>query len=205
MGVNRAVSVVNSWVLASHNPGKIKEIGELLAPFGIKLQSVADFSLSEPDETEATFAGNALLKAQAASDATGLPALADDSGLCVKALDGQPGIHSARWAGEPRDFGRAMQRIEDELQAKSATDRSASFVCVLALVVPGEPARLYEGRVAGDMVWPMRGEGGFGYDPVFRPAGEVRVFAEMSSSEKAALSHRARALSKLIEAEFGNV
>ena len=205
MGVNRAMKEAESWVLASHNQGKIKEIGELLSPFGIKLQSAADFSLSEPDETESTFTGNALLKARAASQATGLPALADDSGLCVTALNGQPGIHSARWAGEPRDFGRAMRRIEDELQASGNTDRSAAFVCVLALVVPGQSDRIYEGRVGGQMVWPPRGEGGFGYDPVFRPEGEARVFAEMSSAEKASMSHRARAMSALIAAEFGHV
>jgi XTP/dITP diphosphohydrolase len=202
MGVNRAVKEINSWVLASHNKGKINEISEILKPFGIELQSAADFSLSEPDETEPTFAGNALLKARAASDATGLPALADDSGLCVTALKGQPGIHSARWAGEPRDFGRAMRRIEAELQDSGKTDRSAAFVCVLALVVPGEPDRIYEGRVAGEMVWPPRGDAGFGYDPVFQPEGEVRVFAEMSPLEKALMSHRARALSALIAAEF---
>lgn len=195
---------LKTWVLASHNQGKIKEIGELLSPLGVKLQSAADFSLPEPEETEATFAGNALLKARAASAATGLPALADDSGLCVNALDGQPGIHSARWAGEPRDFDRAMQRIESELTAEGGKDRSAAFVCVLALVVPGESGRIYEGRVDGEIVWPPRGQGGFGYDPVFRPEGERRVFAEMSSAEKAVHSHRARALSRLIDAEFGN-
>ncbi len=195
---------MNSWVLASHNQGKIKEIGELLSPFGVKLRSAADFSLTEPEETEATFSGNALLKARAASIATDLPALADDSGLCVHALDGRPGIHSARWAGETRDFGRAMQRIESELSATGSVDRSAAFVCVLALVVPGEADRVYEGRVEGEMVWPPRGQGGFGYDPVFQPEGDCRVFAEMSFAEKAALSHRGRALSRLIEAEFGN-
>lgn len=198
------MSDMNSWVLASRNQGKIKEIGEFLAPFGVKLQSAADFSLPEPEETEAAFSGNALLKARAASLATGLPALADDSGLCVNALDGQPGIHSARWAGEPRDFGRAMHRIEAELTASGSDDRSAAFVCVLALVVPGEADRIYEGRVEGKMVWPPRGGGGFGYDPVFQPEGDNRVFAEMNSAEKAMLSHRARALSRLIEAEFGN-
>lgn len=199
------MKAANSWVLASHNQGKINEIGELLRPFGVNLQSAADFSLSEPDETEPTFAGNALLKARAASVATGLPALADDSGLCVTALNGQPGIHSARWAGEPRDFGRAMRRIEDELQACGDGDRSAAFVCVLALVVPGESDRIYEGRVVGEMIWPPRGEGGFGYDPVFQPEGETRVFAEMTSREKAAMSHRARAMTVLIAAEFGHV
>lgn len=198
------MSDMNSWILASHNQSKIMEIGDILARFGVKLRSAADFSLPEPEETEATFAGNALLKARAASSATGLPALADDSGLCVSALGGQPGIHSARWAGEPRDFGRAIQRVEAELTASGSNDRRAAFVCVLALVVPGEADRVYEGRVEGEMVWPPRGQGGFGYDPVFRPEGDHRVFAEMSSAEKAALSHRGRALSRLIEAEFGN-
>lgn len=195
---------MKTWVLASHNRGKIKEIGDHLARFGVKLQSAAQFSLPEPEETEATFAGNALLKARAASSATGLPALADDSGLCVNALNGQPGIHSARWAGESRDFNRAMQRVESALTAGGGNDRSAAFVCVLALVVPGEADRVYEGRIEGEVVWPSRGDAGFGYDPVFRPEGDHRVFAEMSSAEKAALSHRGRALSRLIEAEFGN-
>ena len=204
MGVKQLVSDAKNWVLASHNKGKIKEIGELLAPYGIALQSAADFSLPDPAETENSFAGNALLKARAAAEATNRPALADDSGLCVTALGGQPGIHSARWAGEPRDFGRAMQRIESELQASGSADRHAAFVCVLALAFPDGTHRFYEGRIEGEMVWPPRGTGGFGYDPVFRPAGEARVFAEMTSAEKAALSHRGRALAKLMAGEFGN-
>ncbi len=194
----------NSWVLASHNTGKINEIRGLLAPQGINLQSAADFSLPEPDETESTFTGNALLKARAACRATNRPALADDSGLCVAALDGKPGIHSARWAGEPRDFMRAMQRIEDELAASGASDRSAAFICVLALVFPDGNERFYEGRVEGQLVWPPRGEGGFGYDPVFQPHGDERVFSEMTATEKAGHSHRAKALAKLMAAEFGS-
>lgn len=197
------VKEVESWVLASHNAGKIKEIGELLAPQGIKLQSAADFSLPEPEETESTFSGNALLKARAACEATNRPALADDSGLCVTALGGQPGIHSARWAGEPRDFMRAMQRIEDELAVSGSDDRSAAFICVLALVFPDGGEHLYEGRVEGQLVWPPRGEGGFGYDPVFQPQGDERVFSEMTATEKAGYSHRAKALTKLMAAEFG--
>jgi len=193
-----------SWVLASHNAGKINELSEILESHEIFLQSAADFRLSEPDETESTFAGNALLKARSACMATGLPALADDSGLCVTALDGQPGIHSARWAGEPRDFDRAMARIQSELEDSSSDDRSATFVCVLALVRPDGSRRIYEGRVEGEIVWPPRGDGGFGYDPVFRPDGETRVFAEMTTVEKARLSHRARALAAMISAEFGN-
>lgn len=194
---------VNSWVLASHNKSKIKEISDLLAPQGINLQSAADFSLSEPEETESTFSGNALLKARAAAEVTNRPALADDSGLCVAALDGRPGIHSARWAGQPRDFMRAMQRIEEELTASGMSDRSAAFICVLALVFPDGQEHLYEGRADGQLVWPPRGSGGFGYDPIFQPAGESRVFSEMTPSEKAHYSHRAKALKKLMAAQFG--
>ncbi len=196
------MSEANKWVLASHNQGKIREIGELLAARGIVLRSAADFSLPEPDETADSFAGNALLKARAACRATGLPALADDSGLCVTALGGRPGIHSARWAGEPRDFHAAMNKVNDALAASHDEDRSAAFVCVLALVFPDGTHRLYEGRVEGEIVWPPRGDGGFGYDPIFRPEGEGRVFAEMSRAEKAGLSHRARALAKLMAGEF---
>ncbi|WP_373696463.1 RdgB/HAM1 family non-canonical purine NTP pyrophosphatase [Hyphobacterium lacteum] len=198
------VSEAKTWVLASHNQGKIKEIADLLAPFGIQLQSAADFSLPEPEETEPDFAGNAILKARAASEATGLPALADDSGLCVTALDGAPGIYSARWAGEPRDFGVAMRRVHDELEQCGSADRSAAFVCVLALAFSDGAVRTFEGRVSGEIVWPPRGDGGFGYDPVFRPEGESRVFAEMSREEKAGMSHRARALARLVAEEFGD-
>ncbi|MEE2526666.1 RdgB/HAM1 family non-canonical purine NTP pyrophosphatase [Hyphobacterium sp. HN65] len=198
------MSEAKTWVLASHNQGKIKEIADLLAPFGIQLQSAADFSLPEPEETEPDFAGNAILKARAASEATGLPALADDSGLCVTALDGAPGIYSARWAGEPRDFGVAMRRVHDELEQCGSADRSAAFVCVLALAFSDGAVRTFEGRVSGEIVWPPRGDGGFGYDPVFRPEGESRVFAEMSREEKAGMSHRARALARLVAEEFGD-
>ncbi|GJL96337.1 MAG: non-canonical purine NTP pyrophosphatase [Hyphobacterium sp.] len=192
------------WVLASHNTSKINEIGAILEPYDIFLRSAADFRLSEPEETEPTFSGNALLKAQAACTATKLPALADDSGLCVEALGGRPGIHSARWAGEPRNFDRAMARIQNELEAAGTDDRRAAFVCVLALVRPDGRQRLYEGRVDGDIIWPPRGDSGFGYDPVFRPDGEMRVFAEMTRSEKARLSHRARALAAMVASEFAN-
>lgn len=191
-------------MLASHNTGKIKEISEFLKPHCIFLQSAADFRLPEPDETEPTFAGNALLKARSACVATGLPALADDSGLCVRALDGQPGINSARWAGEPRDFDRAITRLQAELENSGSRDRTAAFVCVLALVRPDGRHRIYEGRVEGEIVWPPRGNGGFGYDPVFLPDGESRAFAEMTMAEKARLSHRARALGAMISTEFGH-
>lgn len=191
-----------TWVLASHNAGKIKEMEQILAPFGVALKSARDLDLPEPDETETTFRGNAALKARAACEATGLPCLADDSGLSVDALGGDPGIYSARWAGEPRDFGRAMQRVQDELAEKGASDRTARFVCTIALARPGQEIVFFEGEVAGDIVWPPRGPEGFGYDPIFQPHGHVRTFGEMSAVEKRALSHRARALDAMIATEF---
>ena len=194
------MSTESTWVLASHNAGKIKELQQILAPLGIVLQSATDLDLPEPEETETTFEGNAALKAKAACEATGLVCLADDSGLSVDALDGAPGIYSARWAGEPRDFGRAMQRVQDAL-ADSA-DRTARFVCVIALARPDGSLTHYRGEVVGEIVWPPRGDGGFGYDPIFRPQGHERVFAEMSAEEKRQLSHRGRALDAMMQAEF---
>jgi XTP/dITP diphosphohydrolase len=194
------MSAESTWVLASHNAGKIKELKQILAPLGIVLKSAADLDLPEPEETETTFEGNAALKAKAACEATGLVCLADDSGLSVDALDGAPGIYSARWAGEPRDFGRAMQRVQDAL-ADSA-DRTARFVCVIALARPDGSLAHYRGEVVGEIVWPPRGDGGFGYDPIFRPQGHERVFAEMSAEEKRQLSHRGRALDAMMQAEF---
>ena len=194
------MSTESTWVLASHNAGKIKELQQILAPLGIVLKSATDLDLPEPEETETTFEGNAALKAKAACEATGLVCLADDSGLSVDALDGAPGIYSARWAGEPRDFGRAMQRVQDAL-ADSA-DRTARFVCVIALARPDGSLTYYRGEVVGEIVWPPRGDGGFGYDPIFRPQGHERVFAEMSAEEKRQLSHRGRALDAMMQAEF---
>lgn len=194
------MSTESTWVLASHNAGKIKELQQILAPLGIALKSAADLDLPEPEETETSFEGNAALKAKAACEATGLVCLADDSGLSVDALDGAPGIYSARWAGEPRDFGRAMQRVQDAL-ADSA-DRTARFVCVIALARPDGSLTYYRGEVVGEIVWPPRGDGGFGYDPIFRPQGHERVFAEMSAEEKRQLSHRGRALDAMMQAEF---
>jgi XTP/dITP diphosphohydrolase len=190
----------STWVLASHNAGKIKELQEILRPRDIVLKSAAELDLPEPEETETTFEGNAALKARAACEATGLVCLADDSGLSVDALGGAPGIYSARWAGEPRDFRRAMQRVNDELG--DSADRTARFVSVIAVARPGGPVAHYRGEVTGDIVWPPRGEGGFGYDPLFRPHGETRTFGEMSPGEKRALSHRARALDLMIRSEF---
>mgnify|MGYP001210810783 CR=1 FL=1 len=184
-------------VVASHNGGKVREIGALLAPLGVEAVSAASLDLPEPEETEATFSGNAALKAKAAADASGLPALADDSGLEVFALGGAPGVYSARWAGPNKTFGAAMERVWRELDGG---DASARFVCVLALAEPGGAVRCFEGEAGGRIVWPPRGEKGFGYDPIFLPDGEVRTFGEMSHDEKLPLTHRARAFEKLLAA-----
>ena len=185
-------------VVASHNPGKVREIKDLLAPFGITTKGAAELNLPEPEETETTFAGNAALKARAAATASGLPALADDSGLAVRALGGAPGIYSARWAGDARDFGFAMGRVERELEGK--TDRSAKFVCALALVEPGKEPRIFEGEVHGHLVFPPRGMRGFGYDPIFVADGMTETFGEIEPAQKHAMSHRARAFAKLVAA-----
>jgi XTP/dITP diphosphohydrolase len=187
-------------VIATHNPGKVRELSDLFLPHGFDVVSAGALGLEEPEETEATFTGNALLKARAAAKASGLPALADDSGLAVTALGGAPGIYSARWAGPSKDFALAMQRVEAELQAIGAADRSAKFVCALALAWPDGREAVFEGEVHGHLVWPPRGGKGFGYDPVFVPEGEARTFGEMPYEEKHAMSHRARALSKLMAA-----
>ncbi len=187
-------------VVASHNEGKVREIAELLSAFDLDVVSASSLGLPEPEETEPTFAGNAILKAEAALRASGLPALADDSGLSVTALDGAPGIYSARWAGPTKDFAAAMQRIQNELTAKGATDRSARFTCDLALARPGLPVEVFEGVTEGELVWPPRGKRGFGYDPVFVPAGHTRTFGEMQAEEKLPLTHRAKAFRKLVAA-----
>lgn len=177
-------------VLASHNAGKLAEFSTLLADFGVTVLSAGDLNLPEPEETATTFAGNAAIKALAAARATGLPALADDSGLCVSALGGAPGIYSARWAGPDKDFPAAMARIEDGI---GSDERDAWFICVLCLAYPDGTTRSFEGRVDGSITWPPRGEKGHGYDPIFTPTGESRTFAEMEEAEKNAISHRARA------------
>lgn len=182
-------------VVASHNAGKVREIGELLAPLGVEAVSAGELGLPEPEETETTFIGNARLKAEAAAQAAGLPALADDSGLEVFALGGDPGVYSARWAGPERDFGAAMERVNRELGGQ---DRAARFVCVLALARPGEPTLVFEGEARGNLVWPPRGEHGFGYDPMFQPDGHARTFGEMTHAEKLPLTHRARAFERLL-------
>lgn len=196
-------------VVATHNAGKLREFRELLAPYPLELVSAGELGLAEPEETGASFEENAILKARAAASASGLPALADDSGLAVAALEGAPGIHSARWAGAAKDFAQAMRNVEEKLQtagARTPQARRAAFVAVLALAWPDGHVETVEGRVEGEIVWPPRGSGGFGYDPIFRPEGQERTFGEMSGEEKhgtrigEGLSHRARALTALARA-----
>ena len=183
-------------VIASHNQGKVDEITALLAPFAINTVSAVALGIAEPEETGDSFEANAALKAKAAADASGLPAIADDSGLVVPALDGAPGIYSARWAGPAKDFRVAMERVQRELGER---DRSARFVAVLALAWPDGGLELFRGEAAGRLVWPPRGERGFGYDPIFVPEGSAETFGEMEPAEKHKISHRARAFAKLVE------
>ena len=187
-------------VIASHNAGKLGEFAALLKPLGVAVVSAVALDLAEVAETGTSFRANAEIKALAAAIASGLPALADDSGLSVAALDGQPGIHSARWAGEPRDFAAAMERLERALAGND--DRRAWFTCALALAWPDGHCEIFEGRVDGTLVWPPRGERGFGYDPVFRSDGAEQTFAEMAPEAKDAISHRAVAFGKLTAACF---
>lgn len=196
-------------VVASHNKGKVREIADLLAPLGIEAVSALDLGLDEPEETGLTFEANAELKALAAAQASGMPALADDSGLCVDALDGDPGIYSARWAEHKgtRDFSYAMEKVHEALIAKGAQDdtaRSAHFACALTLAWPDGHMETFLGTVEGTIVWPPRGAHGFGYDPVFRPTGETRTFGEIAAPVKHAMSHRANAFRLLIEACIQN-
>ena len=183
-------------VVASHNQGKVREIGDLLSPFGIETLSAASLDLLEPEETGGDFAANAELKALAAAQASGLPALSDDSGLEVEALDGAPGIYSARWAGPDKDFSIAMEKVERALAEKGATgaaQRCANFTCALTLAWPDGRCDTFEGKVYGTLVWPPRGSKGFGYDPIFVAEGQDVTFGEMEPDEKHAISHRARA------------
>ncbi len=190
----------DTLVIASHNPGKVTEIADLLAGRVRQFPSARDFGLSDPEETGDSFAANAELKARFVAGATGQPALADDSGLVVPALGGQPGIHSARWAEQPdgsRDFGRAMERLQAELAERSA-DRAAYFACALALGWPDGHCETVEGRVQGRLVWPRRGDRGFGYDPMFEPTGHDITFGEMAPADKHRISHRADAFRQLL-------
>ncbi|HWB48276.1 MAG TPA: RdgB/HAM1 family non-canonical purine NTP pyrophosphatase [Stellaceae bacterium] len=186
-------------VIASHNQGKVVEIGALLAPYRIATLGAAALGLAEPEETEPTFEGNAALKARAAVQAAGLPALADDSGLVVPALGGAPGIYSARWAGPNRDFAMAMARVHRELGDRP---RTAIFVSVLGLAWPDGDEALFRGEVHGRLTWPPRGDNGFGYDPMFIPDGYDQTFGELPSAVKYAIDHRARAFHKLVAACF---
>lgn len=183
-------------VVATHNPGKVKELAEILEG-RFELVTAGELGLPEPDETETTFSGNALLKARAAAQASGLVALADDSGLSATALDGAPGIYSARWAGPAKDFGEAMRKVEQRLEEAGAEDFSAWFTSALAVVWPDGPAVVVEGRVDGTLAFPPRGDRGFGYDPIFIPEGMSQTFGEMDPAVKDAMSHRARAFAKL--------
>ena len=189
-------------VVASHNAGKVREITALLGPHGIAPISAGDLGLPEPDETGTTFAANAELKALAAAKASGHAALADDSGLCVEALDGDPGIYSARWAGPDKDFGVAMTRIETALRAKGLSTSKAHFVCALTLALPDGEMQTFEGAVHGSLAFPPRGSRGFGYDPIFIADGMAQTFAEIDPAQKHAMSHRAKAFEKLLHSHI---
>jgi XTP/dITP diphosphohydrolase len=190
-------------VVASHNAGKVREIADLIAPWSLEAISAGQLGLPEPDETETTFIGNALLKARAAAHGAQLPALADDSGLCVEALDGAPGIYSARWAGPTKDFSLAMEDVNRRMQASGRSSRAAWYICALAIAWPDGVEASFEGRIDGTLVWPPRGTRGFGYDPMFVPEGHSLTFGEMEPGAKHAMSHRARAFRQFVEACLG--
>jgi len=183
-------------VLASHNPGKLRELTALLRPHGVTVVSAGDLGLPEPVEDAPDFVGNARIKALAATHASGLPALADDSGFCVAALNGRPGVHSARWAGETKDFAAAMARVNREMGA--ADDKRAWFVAALCLAWPDGHTETFVGRIDGATTWPPRGDKGFGYDPMFLPAGGAMTFGEMDAADKHLVSHRARAFTQML-------
>jgi XTP/dITP diphosphohydrolase len=194
-------------VVASHNAGKVREINDLIAPFGLSAVSAGELGLAEPEETGTTFRANAELKAKAAAEAAKLPALSDDSGLEVEALDGAPGIYSARWAGPAKDFAVAMQRLADEVRQRGGWDRPggprANFTAALTLAWPDGQATTFEGKVYGHLIWPPRGTRGFGYDPMFVADGETLSFGEMEPAAKHAISHRARAFKQFADACLG--
>lgn len=192
-------------VIASHNKGKLREIAALLRPYGITVSSAIDYGLAEPEETEDNFAGNARIKAHFAAKGSGLPALSDDSGIMVDALDGAPGVYTADWAETPngRDFPKAMTKVWNQLEEKNAPEpRTARFCCTLCLAWPDGHDELFEGTVEGRLVWPMRGTLGFGFDPIFQPVGETETFGEMDPAKKHRMSHRADAFAKLVAACF---
>jgi XTP/dITP diphosphohydrolase len=197
----RRIESGSRLVMATHNSGKAREIAELLSPYKIEVVTAGSLGLPEPEENGDSFAANAEIKAEAAAKASGLPALADDSGLVVAALSGAPGIYSARWAGPGKDFNLAMERVEKELTGK--TDRRAHFTCALALCWPDGFQLSVEGHVHGTLVWPIRGSKGFGYDPMFLPDGSKLTFGEMEPDAKHAISHRAAAFRRLVDMAFG--
>ena len=188
-------------VIATHNKGKLEEFRQLFAPHNMDVVSAGELGLAEPEETETSFEGNARIKARSALQATGLISLSDDSGLCVDALNGDPGVYTADWAGPSRDWMMAMRLVEEKLQAAGAVtpaQRSASFNCTLCVLWPGGEERIYVGRALGHLTWPPRGQLGHGYDPVFVPEGQSQTFGEMSHEEKNKISHRARAIALLL-------
>jgi XTP/dITP diphosphohydrolase len=190
-------------VVATHNPGKVVEINDLVRPFGLDAVSAGALGLPEPEETEPTFAGNAQLKAVAAAAASGLPSLSDDSGLEVDCLGGDPGIYSARWAGPSKDFKVAMRKVADEVTKRggwTGAGPKANFVSALCIAIPGQPPQIFEGRIHGYLVWPPRGSLGFGYDPMFLADGYNQTFGEMEPDTKHAISHRAIAFAKFVDA-----
>ncbi|MCK5296294.1 MAG: RdgB/HAM1 family non-canonical purine NTP pyrophosphatase [Alphaproteobacteria bacterium] len=187
-------------VIASHNKGKVSELAEMMKPYHVKVISATKLNLDEPEENGITFIENAVIKAVAAVKASGMPALADDSGLAVHALDGKPGIHTARWAGADKNFPMAMKLVEDKLKGKK--DRTAHFVCAIALAWPDGHVETFEGKVYGEMTWPMTGDKGFGFDPVFIPKGHTITFGEMNPKIKHEISHRAQAINMLVKACF---
>ena len=201
------MSKLSQLVVASHNAGKVHEIRDLLEPFGVTTICAAELDLPEPEETETTFAGNARLKALAAATRSGLPALSDDSGLAIDALDGDPGIYAARWARIPniegggRDFDMAMWRVHMEME-RLGGPKTARFICALCLAYPDGHTDVYEGKVEGEIIWPPRGDKGFGYDPIFQAIGGSLSFAEIDPAEKHAKSHRADAFAKFVADQF---
>jgi XTP/dITP diphosphohydrolase len=203
--MTRALKKGETLVVATHNKGKLREFADLLAPHGLTAKLAGDLGLPEPEETGVTFEENAAIKAAAAAVASGMPSLADDSGVVVDALGGAPGVYSARWAGPDKDFAIAMQRVEDGLRAANAmtaAERTARFVAVLCLAFPDGTSECWRGEIEGTMIWPPRGTNGFGYDPMFLPEGETRTFGELTREEKHGRSHRARAFAKFAEAKL---
>jgi XTP/dITP diphosphohydrolase len=201
----RALKKGETLVVATHNKGKLREFADLLAPHGLTAKLAGDLGLPEPEETGVTFEENAAIKAAAAAVASGMPSLADDSGVVVDALGGAPGVYSARWAGPDKDFAIAMQRVEDGLRAANAmtaAERTARFVAVLCLAFPDGTSECWRGEIEGTMIWPPRGTNGFGYDPMFLPEGETKTFGELTREEKHGRSHRARAFAKFAEAKL---